>query len=90
VSDTPLRTEEQVAYRHSHMCMNVRGALTNFKAREWVKVVTRDDGTFLTPAEVREWLMDELAKGRRVIPLGKLCEGFSYETGCPGHEGPSP
>lgn len=74
---------------HSHMCIHVRGAITNFKAREWKGVVKRDDGTVLTTAEVKEWLLDELAKGRRVIPMGKPCEGFSYETGCPGHEGPA-
>jgi hypothetical protein len=31
-------------------------------------------------------LADELAKGHRVIPVGDACEGFSYQTGCPGHE----
>jgi hypothetical protein len=29
--------------------------------------------------------MDELAKGRKVLPTGP-CEGFSYDAGCPGHD----
>jgi hypothetical protein len=79
-------TTEQASYRHTHLCINVRGALLHFRPSEWQGVVTRDDGTKLTITEIKEWLMDELAKGHRVIPLGKPCEGFSYETGCPGHE----
>jgi hypothetical protein len=42
-------------------------------------------GTAATRTEAIEWLYDELAKGRRVLPMGPPCEGFSYETGCPGH-----
>lgn len=72
------------------MCIDVRGAIRNFNPREWRGTVTDDNGRELTIPEIKEWLMDELAKGRRVIPLGKPCEGFSYETGCPGHEEPAP
>lgn len=79
---------KEQGYTHTHMCIDLRGVLRNFTAREWRGCVTRDDGSTLTPDEVREYFMDELAKGRRVIPFGKPCEGFSYETGCPSHEGP--
>lgn len=37
-------------------------------------------------ADRREWLLDRLAEGKRFLPLGDGCDGFSYETGCPGHE----
>lgn len=84
-----LSTEQQVAYRHTHMCIDVRGALRNYKASLWRGVVSRENGTRMTANEAREWLMDQLAMGRKVIPFGKPCDGFSYETGCPGHEGPS-
>jgi hypothetical protein len=38
--------------------------------------------------ELRQMLTDELAKGHKVLPIGKPCEGWSWETGCPGHEAP--
>jgi hypothetical protein len=46
------------------------------------------NGQKLSGKEVREVLYDELAKGRKVIPMGEPCEGFSYDTGCPGHGQP--
>jgi len=33
---------------------------------------------------VREYLRIQLAHGKKVLPIGE-CEGFSFETGCPGH-----
>lgn len=39
------------------------------------------------PAEAaRMYLLDQLADGILCIPVGEPCEGFSYQTGCPGHE----
>lgn len=71
--------------RSSHMCIDLRGVLRNFNHHEWRKSCTREDGTFLTSAEVRDHFLEQLAMGRRVVPFGKPCEGFSYQTGCPGH-----
>lgn len=34
-------------------------------------------------------LCDELAKGRRVLPLGE-CDNFDYQTGCQGHPDSAP
>jgi hypothetical protein len=28
----------------------------------------------------------ECGFGRRVLPMSDECEGFDYQTGCPGHE----
>lgn len=64
--------------------MDVRGALRN--VRDLVGSVKNDQGRKLNRDEIFEWLCDELAKGRAVIPFGKPCEGFDYQTGCPGHE----
>ncbi len=83
-------SSETLGVRHTHLCINLRGVLRHFKPHEWRGCVTRDNGSVLTTDEVREYFMDELSKGRRVIPLGKPCEGFSYETGCPGHPGAHP
>jgi hypothetical protein len=77
---------KETLVRRTHMCINVRGAVRNFRPHEWRDCVTTDDGRVMTPSEVLEYFIDEIAKGRRVIPLGEPCEGFSYETGCPGHD----
>ena len=72
-----------------HMCIDVRGVLRNFKAREWRRCCTDPKtGQVMTPDEVKDYFLDCLAKGYRVVPMGEKCEGFSYETGCPGHPAP--
>lgn len=72
-----------------HMCIDVRGAIRNFRHREW-KDCCRDvdTGRMLTSGEVYEELLNELARGHAVIPFnGRPCEGFDYTGGgCPGHE----
>lgn len=79
---------ENVTSRHTHCCIDIRGALRN--VRNLVGSVKDDSGRKLTRHEIEEWLMDELARGRKVLPLGKPCEGFDYQDGCPGHDGPAP
>lgn len=69
-----------------HVCLDIRGALRN---RDGWKAVSSSDGKKVTKVEAREWLMDRLAEGKRVLPMGE-CEGFNYQTGCPGHEEPTP
>ena len=71
-----------------HMCQSVRGALRNWKAADWRGVMTdTETGRTLSPDEVREFLLDQLAQGHEVIPLGPPCEGFDYSgDGCPGHD----
>jgi hypothetical protein len=74
--------------RHMHCCMDIRGALMH--PNDLLGSVTDNKGRKLNKREIQNWLMDELAKGRKVLPLGKACEGFDYQTGCPGHDGPYP
>ncbi len=69
-------------YTTRHMCMNIAGALRNPQS---LKSFTHDNGIPCTVAEARDFLRMEQYKGRRVIPLGEPCEGFDYQTGCPGH-----
>ena len=69
--------------RTFHMCLDVRGALMNWNDRE-MKGVFKDNGRVLSVREAKEFLMDEIAKGHRVIPIGD-CDTFDFETGCPGH-----
>lgn len=68
-----------------HMCLDVRGVLTNWKARDLAGMFVKPDGTRSTADETRDLLLDEVAKGRKVIPIGAPCDGFDYQTGCPGH-----
>ena len=74
-----------------HMCMSVRGALNWDKKtlKRNARGFTTNDGKPMTPEEVRSCLMDELAKGHEVIPLGE-CDNFDYKTGCKGHPDTAP
>lgn len=67
--------------RHIHLCLDIRGAISG---TGW-KFVSATGGRSVKKAEAIEWLMDRLGEGKRVLPLGP-CEGFDYQTGCPGHE----
>lgn len=67
--------------RRIHMSLSVRGAL-NWPARI-LNPMAKDNG--MSPEEFRDWLMGELSLGREVLPMFE-CDGFSYKTGCPGHD----
>jgi hypothetical protein len=68
-----------------HVCLDVKGAL-RWSTSQLRGMLSRPDGSRATTDEVREYLLEQLAQGRRVLPMADDCEGFSYETGCPGHE----
>lgn len=66
-----------------HTSLSVRGALTGPKRH--LRWMFRDTtGRRLTPDEAREYLLDQLAQGRELLPFGE-CAGFDFKTGCPGH-----
>jgi len=81
-----------------YMCLSVRGAINNLQRQRGKKTYMTDDvGRPLSKPEAINALMDELAKGRQVIPMGqhcanpcpnadKGCTGFDYgeHGGCPG------
>lgn len=69
-----------------HMSLSVRGALNWPKplARKMARGVKHDDGRSYTLDEFRAWLMDALARGSEVIPMGE-CGDFDPKTGCRGH-----
>lgn len=48
-----------------------------------------DDGRPLTPLDAQIRLESMLAAGVKVIPVSLNCDGFSDQTGCPGHRMPS-
>lgn len=71
------------SYTH-HMCVSIEGVLC-WPTQKLNKLFTNDDGTKPRGSQARDWLKLQLAQGKKVLPMGKACEGFSYQTGCPGH-----
>lgn len=67
-----------------HMCVDIQGSL-NRSDRELRGMYRADDGSTPSAREIREWLKLQLAQGKRVLPMDKPCEGWSDQTGCPGH-----
>jgi hypothetical protein len=65
--------------------MSIEGAIINAKMLKGC--ITVDGQTLETVKEIRDFMKGELAKGRRVLPIGK-CSNFCYQTGCKGHEIP--
>ena len=73
-----------------HCCISVRGMLAwnRTETKRNLRSIKKGDGTpFSGVEEFRNHIMDELSKGRKVLPLSyPPCEGFDYAHGCPGHE----
>ncbi len=71
-----------------HMCINVRDQICrtdkNLKAI-WKSSLKVDGRTLETGNEIKNFFMNELAKGHEVIPGGK-CDNFDYKKGCQGHK----
>lgn len=65
-----------------HCCLDIRGGMRN--ARMLKGCITVDGRRLDTVQEIRNFLQSQLDLGRRVLPMGD-CEGFDYQTGCPGH-----
>jgi len=73
--------------RTIHMCMSIRGFL-NKTGKDFTRscrAFTDDAGRYMTPAQVRDAMYNELAKGHEVLPLGE-CDNFDFVKGCQGHE----
>jgi len=70
-----------------HLCVDVKGALLAppSEQRRVYDTLLRDGKPCANVEEYRSALADLLADGIKVLPMGKPCDGFSYEDGCPGH-----
>lgn len=71
--------------RRIHMCVSIQGLLDNHKHKK-ITILEDDNGKKMTDTEARIFLAQCLSEGKRVLPTSDDCEGFSYQTGCPGHE----
>lgn len=71
---------------YQHFDLDIRGTLRNLKGRKRnaKSYANHDDGRPMTNAEFEEYLLDQLSKGRQVLPVGD-CDNFDYQTGCRGH-----
>jgi len=70
--------------RTIHMRIDVRGALRNWHDSEWRNCVRDNNGKMLTPTEVKDGFLEELAQGHDYLPLGD-CDNFDFKEGCKGH-----
>lgn len=71
-----------------HSCLDIAGYLElgkNNPTEIFGSIFNNPDGSNMHPLEAKRVLEESLAIGRKVLPFGH-CEGFSYQTGCPGHE----
>ena len=71
-----------------HLCIDIEGVL-GWHDEDLTRLFVDDDGFKRPPSYIRGWLKLQLAQGKKVLPFGKPCEGFSYDTGCLGHSGAS-
>jgi len=71
-----------------HCSYSIKGLSTynNRDLRPYLKTFTREGRYPQDVHELRSWFADMLCDGIEMMPLGETCEGFSYKTGCPGHE----
>jgi len=66
-----------------HLCQDIEGAILNWSAKTWCAVGKYNN---MTAREVKRMFIQYLREGKKVLPISGECEGFSYETGCPGHD----
>ena len=66
-----------------HMSLNIDGGIQN--ARLLKGCITVDGRVLNTVKEIRAFLYEQKAMGRKVLPMGD-CDNFDYQTGCMGHQ----
>jgi hypothetical protein len=66
---------------HVHMCVDIAGILR--QSDKMLGNLFTDEGVHRRGKEVREWLKLQLAQGKRVLPMGKACEGFRLSDRLP-------
>ena len=64
------------------MSLDIEGGIQN--AKSLCGAINVDGRTLETEQEVRAFLREQLAMGRRVLPVGD-CGSFGDQTGCRGH-----
>ena len=81
-----FKSKKRIAMRKiRHMSVDITGMLRNYGKKSMRGLIKEDNGAEWTDAMVRKYLQECIDKGWKLLPLGKECEGYSHETGCPGH-----
>lgn len=65
-----------------HCCLDISGGIKN--ARMWRNCIRVDGRLLRTEKEVKAFLREQQATGRRVLPMVD-CDNFDYQKGCLGH-----
>lgn len=77
-------------YWTHHMCVDIEGVM-RWPDKDLRRLFTTAGHHEQSGKVVRDWLKLQLIQGKRVLPMGEKCEGWSDITGCPGHpSGKSP
>lgn len=79
---------DEFVSRTTSMCMSVRGGIRMLqqKRRNAKTYMTGSDGRPLSRDEAINALMDELAQGHEVIPMGDHCKNPCPYASCPGFD----
>ena len=68
-----------------HMVLDIEGFLLNHnRVSDYEKLFCDDNGAFMDGRRAKLELLERLRRGDKYLPFGD-CEGFSTQTGCPGH-----
>lgn len=70
----------------THLRVSISGFLRNSRfPRDYIGIFSTDDGRDMTPDEAHAFLLSEIAKGHKFIPV-QGCDNFDpVEHGCLGH-----
>lgn len=72
--------------RTVHLSIDIQGFLMNhWSLRDYKGVFQHDDGRPMGSTEAKQFLLSELAAGKKVI-AAMACDNFDDQTGCRGHE----
>lgn len=66
-----------------HLSLDIDGGIQN--ARLLKGCITVDGRALNTVKEIRAFLCEQKAMGRKVLPMGD-CDNFDYQKGCIGHQ----
>ena len=73
---------------YKHPCGNIRGILNYYRRKSMAGLFTCN-GRYMSDMEARNYLMDHIEKGHKVLPMcnENECPDFDYYGGgCPGHD----
>ena len=71
-----------------HTCVNIRGILNLYRRKSMAGFII-DDDRYMSDIEARNYLLDHIEKGHKVLPMcdEDECPNFDYfGGGCPGHD----